>query len=83
MAKSRKRIAIPPHPKPAVEAALTLAREAEWLSDYPRAHWGIIYCPYGHSECRMSVNNTPKVPESHARDIRKIVKRCRGADELD
>lgn len=39
--------------------------------------WGRIYCPH-HSRdgCRISVWSTPRVPESHAKDIRRIVDRC-------
>jgi hypothetical protein len=81
MTKPQKRIGIPHHSKPPVEAALAKARTADWLADYPRAHWGIIYCPFGHPQCRISIYGTPRVPEAHGRDILRKISLCPGANE--
>jgi hypothetical protein len=82
MTKQRKsRIRIPRHAKSVIEAALSNARTQGWIADYPGSHaWGIIYCPHGHSQCRMSVFSTPRVPETHAREIHRRVSKCPGPE---
>jgi len=65
-----------------IRAALKHAESKGWTirKSGPRAHaWGVIYCPYGHESCWMSVYSTPKNPEIHARSIRKQVDRCPGS----
>jgi hypothetical protein len=76
--QTKKGVRIPRHSDPIIETALAEARKAEWLANYPAAHWGVIYCAYGHTECRISVNVTPAVPESHARQIVRKVMKCPG-----
>lgn len=44
----------------------------------PRAHiWGTLWCKqHGREGCRVRVMSTPRNPEAHARDIRRVVSRC-------
>jgi hypothetical protein len=44
----------------------------------PRAHiWGLLFCPRAARDgCRWSVLSTPRVPENHARQIRRVVDQC-------
>ncbi len=78
---ARKRAAIPRHAKAPVEAALTKARASGWLANYPASHaFAVIFCPHGHTACRMSVNSTPRSPEAHGRAIERKVAQCRGGE---
>ncbi len=39
--------------------------------------WGFLLCPErGREGHRIGVYSTPKVPENHARRIRKLVNKC-------
>src|SRR6266487_2605846 len=49
---------MPDHPNKHIRAALKYAESKGWTINKsgPRAHaWGVIYCPYGHETCWMSV----------------------------
>jgi hypothetical protein len=66
------------HSKKEIEAAISYAESKGWTVKTAKGSiWGRIYCPH-HSRdgCRISVWSTPRVPESHAKDIRRIVDRC-------
>ncbi len=69
------------------EEALRYAEEHGWRVEPggPRAHaWGKMLCPHNDPECRCgefcktSIWGTPKVPENHARQIRRVVDGCTG-----
>lgn len=66
------------HPNKAIEAALAYARESGWTvikSTGGSAHaWGMMRCP---GDCpQVSIYSTPRVPENHARALRRAVDRC-------
>lgn len=75
----------PRHPKPAVEKAVQYAEQLGWRVVMSSGHaWGRLFCPLSSREgCIISVWLTPRVPENHARHIRKVVDACphRGGGE--
>ena len=68
----------PAHPKKEIEAAVAYAEERGWLWLKVRVHaWGKLNCPHhGRDGCTIFVWSTPKVPEHHARQIKREVDRC-------
>ena len=78
MARSR-------HGSKAIEAALSYAEEHGWRVEKASGHaWGRLYCPWNDSDCRcgefciVSVWSTPRNPEGHARQIRRVIDGCTG-----
>jgi len=66
------------HPSKEIDRALRYAREVGWTvikSTGGSAHaWGVMRCP---GDCpQVSVYSTPKVPENHAKSLRRRVDRC-------
>jgi len=66
------------HPDKVIEAALTYARHNNWTvikSAGGSAHaWGVMRC---HGSCpQVSIYSTPRVPENHARALRRAVDKC-------
>ena len=55
-----------------------IARGWRLMKSGPRAHaWGRLYCPaQARDGCILSVYSTPRVPENHARYIRRRVDAC-------
>ncbi len=73
------------HPDKAIEAALGYARRNGWTaikSAGGSAHaWGVLRCP---GDCpQVSIYSTPRVPENHARALRRAVDRCPHNEEAD
>ena len=68
----------PKHPKPPIEAAVRYAEQLGWRVVLSNGHaWGRLFCPRSSREgCIISVWSTPRVPENHARHIRKAVDSC-------
>jgi hypothetical protein len=68
------------HPNKHIRAAVDYALSSGWSLKKagPRAHiWGTLYCPRRDRQgCFRFVYCTPRVPEAHARDIRRAVDRC-------
>ena len=66
------------HPKPAIEKAVRYVEQLGWRVELSGGHaWGRLYCPMSTREgCIVSVWSTPRVPENHARQIRKVVDAC-------
>jgi len=68
------------HPNKHIRAAVDYALERGWILRRAgaRAHaWGRLYCPRHDREgCQQAVYCTPRVPEAHARDIRRAVDNC-------
>jgi hypothetical protein len=68
------------HPNKLIRAAIEYAIDRGWelKKAGARAHvWGRLYCPLGNrSGCAKAVFSTPRVPEDHAKDIRRAVDRC-------
>ena len=72
-----------PHQNKEIAAALEYADSKGWRIVEGGSHaWGQMYCPYNDKECRCgefcraSIWSTPKNPENHARQIRRIVDNC-------
>ena len=68
----------PRHPKPEIEKAIQYAEGLGWTAELSNGHaWGRLFCPQSTREgCIVSVWSTPRSPENHARQIRKVVDRC-------
>jgi hypothetical protein len=68
----------PRHPKKHIEAAVGYAESRGWRVELSAGHaWGFLLCPrYGQGGCDIAVYSTPRVPENHARQIRRRVDRC-------
>lgn len=73
------------HPDAHIEDALRHAENHGWRIELlsPRAHgWGKMYCPCNDPECRCGefcitvIWGTPRSPENHARQLRRIVDGC-------
>jgi hypothetical protein len=71
------------HPKKEVEAAIQHAENNGWRVSVGGSHaWGRIYCPYNDAECRCgefcitSIWSTPKSPDNHSRQLRRVVDNC-------
>ncbi|BBO31753.1 hypothetical protein PLANPX_1365 [Lacipirellula parvula] len=68
------------HPNKHIREALKYAEERGWRVVMSNGHAHCrIYCGFGHHECQMSVWSTPRNPENHAKDIRRIIDACPGA----
>jgi hypothetical protein len=76
------------HPDAHIEKALRHAESHGWRVELfnPRAHgWGKMYCPHNDPDCRCGefcmtvVWGTPRSPENHARQLRRVVNGCVGA----
>ncbi len=72
-----------PHPKKEIEAAIRHAEDEGWSVEVGGSHaWGRMYCPDNDKECRCgefcitSIWSTPKQPETHARQLRRVVDNC-------
>lgn len=72
-----------PHPNKVVRDALQYASDNGWRIVQGGSHaWGQMYCPYNDKACRCgefcraSIWSTPKNPENHAKQIRRIVDNC-------
>src|SRR5437867_1612293 len=68
----------PRHPNKHIEAAVQHAESLGWLLRKSKGHaWGHLYCPLkSRAGCIVSVYSTPRVPENHARHIRRDVDMC-------
>jgi hypothetical protein len=76
----------PRHPNKEIEAAVAYAEEQGWSWFKIKGHaWGKLYCPqHDRDGCTVFVWSTPKVPENHARQIRREVDRCpHGKEEMN
>jgi hypothetical protein len=68
----------PRHPNKEIEAAVAYAEGQGWTWFKVQGHaWGKLYCPHHDRDgCIVFVWSTPRVPEHHARQIRREVDRC-------
>jgi hypothetical protein len=68
----------PRHPNKHIEEAVSDAESLGWRVELSERHnWGILFCPERSREGhKIGVHSTPKVPEYHARHIRKRVAKC-------
>lgn len=75
------------HPKKEVDHALRYAEKRGWRIEVGGSHaWGRMLCPKNDAECRCgefcitSIWSTPRNPESHARQILRVVNGCSAVD---
>ncbi len=76
----------PRHPNKHLEEAIAHAESLGWRVELSNGHaWGRLLCPECSQEgCIISVWSTPRVPENHARHIRREVDQCpHGRDDLN
>lgn len=68
----------PSHPNKEIEAAVAYAEEQGWSWFKVKGHaWAKLYCEHHDTDgCKVFVWSTPRVPEHHARHIRREVDRC-------
>jgi len=70
------------HPNKHIQAALAYAGQHDWTVNKSAgsAHaWGAMRCP---GDClQVSIFFTPRVPEHHARALRRAVDRCPHSQE--
>jgi hypothetical protein len=68
------------HPNKHIQAAIDYAESKGWRVEKAAGHahiWGYIVCPEaGREGCRYNIHSTPRVPERHARKLRKYVDAC-------
>ncbi len=66
------------HPNKEIERVIQLAEQRGWTVRKCKGHaWGRLLCPFsGRGGCQIGINSTPKVPENHARQIRREVENC-------
>ncbi len=67
------------HPIAVIDKAIGYALQNKWrLKVKKRGHaWGQLYCPgEEHGACIASVWSTPRVPENHAKQIKRKVDNC-------
>lgn len=78
------------HPNKHINDAVKYAVENGWevVEAGSSSHaWARLKCPYNDPECRCgkfclkSVWSTPKNPQDHAKQIRRIVDRCINKDQ--
>ena len=71
------------HPNKEIQAALKYAVQKGWTIQVGGSHaWGQILCPYNDQDCRcgefcrVSIWSTPRNPDNHAKQIRRVVDNC-------
>jgi hypothetical protein len=68
----------PRHPNKHIEAAVRYAEKLGWRVEMSEGHaWGKLYCAHrARGGCMIPVYSTPRVPENHARHLRREVDQC-------
>jgi hypothetical protein len=68
------------HANKHIRAAIEYAEECGWefVKSTARAHsYGALYCSFhGRDGCIVQVFSTPRIPENHAKWLRRQVDRC-------
>lgn len=67
------------HPNKEIRAAIEEMIQAGWRIEKREGHsWGCAFCPGGRAGCRppTSIWSTPRVPEHHARQLRRAIEHC-------
>lgn len=74
----------PRHSKKEVEEAIRYAEQNNWRVEVGGSHaWGKMYCPINDKDCRCgefcitSINSTPRNAVTHAKQIRRVVDKCK------
>ena len=73
----------PKHPSKEIDNAVEYAEQQGWQFVKARGHaWGMLRCPWNDKDCRCgtfcqtSIWSTPRNPEAHARQIRRLIEGC-------
>jgi hypothetical protein len=68
----------PRHPDKHIEEVVQYAESLGWRVTLSEGHaWGHLWCPErGREGCMIPVYSTPRVPEHHARHVRKRIDKC-------
>jgi len=76
-------MARPRHPNKEIEAAVSYAESQGWSCIKIKGHaWGKLQCAFHDREgCTLFVWSTPRVPENHARQLRRDIDRCPHKEE--
>ncbi|RLS50720.1 MAG: hypothetical protein DWH88_00340 [Planctomycetota bacterium] len=71
-------MARPRHPNAHIEAAVRHGETLGWRVALSNGHaWGRLFCPLEtRDRCIVLVCSTPRVPENHARQIRRALDSC-------
>lgn len=66
------------HPNKHIQAAIEYALKHGFTFVLGRGHcFGVIRCGVEGGVCHKSVWSTPRSPEDHAKDLIRVVNRCR------
>src|SRR5262249_31158380 len=78
------------HPKKEIEEAIKHAESHGWRIEVGGSHaWGRMFCPYNDPECRCgefcitSIWSTPRNAANHARQLMRVVDKCKRAAQTD
>jgi hypothetical protein len=76
--RQKREIARPRHPDQHIARAIQDAEKLGWMVVLSNGHaWGRLFCSDGSRDgCIVSVWSTPRVPENHARQIRREIDLC-------
>jgi hypothetical protein len=79
------------HPNKEVEEALQYAEKNNWRVEKSKGSsshaWGRIYCPtkdhpcISSDRCVTSIWSTPASPANHAKQLKRLIKRCADIQE--
>ncbi len=77
------------HTNKEIEKALQYAEKHNWQVKSGGSHaWGKMYCPKNDKACRCgefcitSIWSTPKNPERHAKQIKRVVDNCTTSSDI-
>jgi hypothetical protein len=66
------------HPNKDIRKAIEEATGQGWIVEVSKGRsarrWGCIRC--GSRQCKVTINSTPREPETYAKRIRKAVAKC-------
>ncbi|QIG92147.1 hypothetical protein [Bradyrhizobium sp. 6(2017)] len=73
------------HPNKEIEAVVSEAETEGWGWRKVNGHaWGQLLCAHHDRDgCRISIWSTPKNPENHAKQIRRVIDRCPHKEEVN
>ncbi|MHB0981367.1 MAG: hypothetical protein ACYC5Q_15095 [Thermoleophilia bacterium] len=78
------------HPDLDIEAAIAHAEAGGWrikVGGRSSHAWGTMYCPHNSPSCHCGefcitgIWSTPRNPQNHAKQLRRVVDRCTGGDD--